>query len=76
MVGNFKGLLADIEVNCGFEASMEVREEREKVLERAEKEVKNQDEVFEVFYKILQPKFEDVVLELDQFKEEKEELTT
>jgi prefoldin subunit 5 len=29
-----------------------------------------------VFYKILQPKIEDLALEVDQFKEEKEELTS
>jgi hypothetical protein len=32
--------------------------------------------MFEVFYKILQPKIEDLTLEIDQFKEEKEELTS
>lgn len=32
--------------------------------------------MFEVFYKILQPKIDDLALEVDQFKEEKEELTS
>ena len=63
MIEHFKNLLQDLDVACGTESSQEAKDTQEKLFDKAYKDNVSQEAAFEIFYQILQPKIEDIILE-------------